>query len=67
MVANGTHSYREALDAEGKSHSPKRWGRYINVPGMRRPLHRRLNGTETMECEHARASPRGKRPRIQPG
>ena len=46
MVANGIYNYREILDAEGKSYSPKRWDCYINVPGMKRPLHRRFNGTK---------------------
>lgn len=50
MVANGIYNYREALDAEGKSYSPKRWDCYINVPGMKRPLHRRFNGTKR-DCD----------------
>lgn len=46
MVANGIYNYREVLDAEGKSYSPKRWDCYINVPGMKRPKHKRFRGTK---------------------
>ena len=46
MVANGIYNYREVLDAEGKSYSPKRWDCYINVPGMKRPKHKRFRGAK---------------------
>lgn len=46
MVANGMYNYRETLDAEGKSYSPKKWDCYINVPGGKRRLHKRFRGTQ---------------------
>lgn len=44
------YNYHETKDAEGKSYSPKRWDCYINVPGRKRPLHRRFNGTKR-DCD----------------
>lgn len=50
MVAKGIYNYHEDKDAEGKSYSPRRWDCYINVPGSKRPLHRRFRGTKR-ECD----------------
>ena len=51
MVANGAYNYHETKDAEGKSYRPKRWDCYINVPGMKRPKHKRFRGTKR-DCEN---------------
>lgn len=50
MVAKGIYNYHEEKDAEGKSYRPRRWDCYINVPGMKRPKHKRFRGTQR-ECD----------------